>query len=139
MTSISDLQSRIFLPRTVCRAKYLHSELRCFVVGVEFLPRRKRQQGDVACPLDGCCQAALVRCADSGQPARNDLAALSHKLAQQADVFVVDVVDLLHAKLAHLLAAEKLASAIAAARTTIGPRTIRPTAFSSAMWPWCWC
>ena len=62
-----------------------------------------------------------MRCADAGQAARNDLAALRHKLLQQAHVFVINLVNFLDAEPADLFAAEKLASAIAAAasRTTI--------------------
>jgi hypothetical protein len=52
-----------------------------------------------------------VRCADAGQAARDDLAALGDKLLQEANLAVWDSVDLLGAELADLLAAEELASA----------------------------
>ncbi len=61
--------------------------------------------------LTGHAQAALMARAHAGQAARNNLAALSHKLLQQANVTVGDRVDLLGAELADLLAAEELASA----------------------------
>jgi hypothetical protein len=99
------------------------------------LPCGKWQQGDVAGPLNGRGQAALVRRAYSGQPAWDNLAPFRHELAEQAHVFVINVVNLLHAEFADLLAPEKLATAIAAAGTTIRARTIRPAA---AMWPWRW-
>src|SRR5581483_2975162 len=67
------------------------------------------QQCNVARLLDGRAHAALVRRAYAGQAPGDDLAALGHELAQQAHVLVVDGVNLLHAELAHLLAAEELA------------------------------
>src|SRR5262252_648458 len=57
----------------------------------------------------------------AGEAPRDDLAALGHELLQQTDFFVVDVIDLLDAELANLLAPEKLAATLAAsARTAIG-------------------
>jgi hypothetical protein len=70
----------------------------------------KRQQRDVPRLLDGFRQAALVRGANAVQPSRNNLAALGHKLLQQAHVAVRNRVDLLRAELADLLAAEELAA-----------------------------
>src|SRR5579864_1240634 len=100
------------------------------------LPRGKRQQGNIACPLNRRRKPALVRRANASQAPWNDLAALRHKLPEQAHVFVVNVVDLFHAELADLLATEKLPSAaFAAARSTIWSRPIRP----SALRPWRWC
>src|SRR5271165_7433742 len=95
------------------------------------LPAGERQQRDVARLLDGVGQAALVRRAHAGQPPRHDLARLSYKLAEQPHVLVVHRVDLLHAELANLLAAEELPSAFArpsgTARTSARPRPTRPT------------
>src|SRR5580658_5072763 len=68
--------------------------------------RRERQQRDVARLLDGVGQPPLVRGADTGYAARDDLAALRHEGVQQLDVLVIDVVDLFHAKPANFLAAE---------------------------------
>ena len=59
-----------------------------------------------------------MRRADAGQAARDDLAALGHELAEQAKVLVVDVVDLLDAELALLLATEEFARTAGAALRT---------------------
>ena len=75
------------------------------------VPGRERQQGDIPGLLDGAGQTALMRGADAGQAARNDLAALGHKPLQQTDIAVGDGVDLLGTELAHLLAAKELAAA----------------------------
>src|SRR5579864_7218894 len=101
------------------------------------LPRSKWQQRNIPRPLNRRRQPALVRRAYTGQPPWNDLAPLRHKLAEQAHVFVINVVDLFHAELADLFATEKFpsAAAFAAARSTIGSRAIRP----SALRPWRWC
>ena len=61
--------------------------------------------------LDRQAEAALVRRADAGQTAWHDLAALSNELRQQANVLVVDRVDLLDTEFADFLATEKLPSA----------------------------
>jgi hypothetical protein len=91
----------------------------------------KRQQRNVPCLLDGGGQAPLVRCADSGETPRHNLAAFGHELRKQPNVFVVDGFNFLHAELANLLAAKIFAAALAATgaagtrRTTlsaIGPR-----------------
>jgi hypothetical protein len=113
-----------------------HASLNIHLRGESYLPRGERQQGNVARPLDGRCKAALVRSAHPGQPPWDDLASLRHKLAEQTYVLVINVVNLLHAELADLLATEKFASTIAAAGPTIGSRTIRP---SAAVRPWRWC
>src|SRR5437588_18756 len=100
------------------------------------LPRCKRQQRNIPRPLNGRCQPALVRRAHAGQPPWDDLAALSHKLPEQTHILIVNVVDFLHAELADFLATEKFPSAaLAAAGSTMGPRTIWP----SALGPWRWC
>ena len=70
--------------------------------------RRERQQRDVARLQDGVGQAALVRRADAGNAAGHDLAALGDERLQHPDVFVIDVVDLLDAETANLLAPEVL-------------------------------
>jgi hypothetical protein len=103
------------------------------------LPRGKWQQSNVARPLNGRSQPALVRRAYSGQPAWNNLAPFCHKLAQQANVFVIDVINFFHAEFADLFAPEKFASTAAALATAGSPvwaRTIRP---SAAVLPWRWC
>jgi hypothetical protein len=51
--------------------------------------------------------------ADAGKTARHNLAPLRHKLLQQANVAIVDGIDLLDTELANLLAAEELASSTA--------------------------
>src|SRR5947209_13261649 len=78
-----------------------------------FLSCRKRQQGDIAGPLDGRSQPPLMGRAHAGQAARHDLAALGHELLQHANVFVVDIVDLLDTEPADLLPAEELSAAAA--------------------------
>jgi hypothetical protein len=118
------------------RSKWFSPCLRVSVVGVA-LPRRKGQQGDVACPLDGGSQSPLVRRAYASETARNDLASLGHKLAKQAYVLVVDIVYLLHAELADFLAAEKLAAAFAAGATGATVRTIRSIGTSHRALGWC--
>src|SRR6201996_4513968 len=87
------------------------------------VPGSKWQQGDVARLLDGAGQPPLMRGADTGQAAGNNLAPLGDELLQQPHIAVVDGVDLLHAELADLLAPEELASARAAGST----RTTRST------------
>ncbi len=74
------------------------------------MPRGKRQQGDVPSLLDGAGKPPLVRCAHSGQPPRNDFAALSHEALQQADIAVWNRIDLLGTEFTHLLATEELAA-----------------------------
>src|SRR5260370_38680881 len=73
--------------------------------------------------VDGRWQWTVVGSAHPGQATGHDLAALGHELLQQPHLFVVDVVDLLDAKLADLLAAEELASAVTggAAIRSVGP------------------
>src|SRR5581483_11339735 len=58
--------------------------------------------------LDGFGETPLMRRADAGDAARRDLAALGNKGRKQPHVLVVDIVDLLHAETAHLLAPEVL-------------------------------
>src|ERR1700687_3961212 len=68
--------------------------------------RRERQQGDVARLLDGVGEPPLMRGANAGDAARDDLAALRHKGVQQLYILVIDVVDLLDAEPANFLAPE---------------------------------
>jgi hypothetical protein len=75
------------------------------------VPRREWQQGDVAGLLNGARESPLVRGADTGQTAGNNLAPLGDELLQQPHIAVVDGVDLLHAELTDLLAPEELAPA----------------------------
>jgi hypothetical protein len=78
------------------------------------------QQGDVPGALDGLAQPALMPRANPGHAARENLAALLHKLRENVGALVVDEVHLLDAKLADFLLAKILA--LAAARP---PRTSR--------------
>jgi hypothetical protein len=80
-----------------------------------------------------------MRRTDARETTRNDLATLSHKLAQQAYVLVVDVINLFHAELADLLAAEKLAAAFAAGSTGTTIRTVRSIGTSRGTLWWCCC
>src|SRR5262249_6656792 len=73
----------------------------------------KRQQGDIACSLDGYAKPALVTSAHPGHAARQNLSALLHELRKNVSALVVDEVHLLHAELAHFLLAEILALAAA--------------------------
>jgi len=92
---------------------------------MRLVPGGKRQQGDVPGLLDGAGKAALVRGADAGEAAGHDLAALSHKALQQADVAIRNRVDLLGAELADLFAAEELA---ASAGSALGTSALGPSA-----------
>src|SRR3954453_11938890 len=64
-------------------------------------------QRELTRALDGHLQLALMQRAGAGNPARLNLAALGQKRRQQPDVFVIDVVDLFRAELAHPAAAEE--------------------------------
>src|SRR6202158_6042119 len=70
---------------------------------------RKRQQRDVACPLDGHAQPALMTRAHARHAAGQNLSALLHELRQDVRALVVDEVHLLDAELANLFLAEILA------------------------------
>src|SRR5260370_14318700 len=98
---------------------------------------RKWQQRDVACPLDGHAQPALMARAHARHPARQDFPALLHELRQDVRALVVDEVHLLDAELAHLLLPEILALApgpppgtarTAATRSAFAPRATVPAA-----------
>jgi hypothetical protein len=75
------------------------------------VPGGKWQQGDVPGLLDGAGQAALMRGANAGEPTGHYLASLGHEPLQEADVAVRDGVNFFRAKLADLLATEKLSAA----------------------------
>jgi hypothetical protein len=79
--------------------------------------RSKSKQSNIARLLDRQTEPPLVPRANSGQAARNDLAALGNKALKQPDIAVGDSVDLLGAEFANLLAPEKLAAAWTAAWT----------------------
>src|SRR5690348_16167786 len=79
----------------------------------------ERQQSDIARLLDSRGEPPLVRRAHAAEPPGHDLAAFRHELREQAIVLVINGVNLLHAKLAHLLAAEILASAFARDRKSV--------------------
>src|SRR5712692_8191771 len=84
----------------------------------------KGQQGDVARPLDGHAQPALVPRTHSRHPTRQNLPALLHELRQDVRALVVDEVHFLDAELAHLLLPKILALASAASsRTALSPAT----------------
>src|SRR5229473_5107145 len=91
----------------------------------------KRQQRDVARPLDGHAQPALMPRAHARHAARQNLSALLHELRQNVRALVVDEVHLLDAELAHLLLSEILALA-----SWPASGTARPTATRSAFAPW---
>src|ERR1019366_5315379 len=69
---------------------------------------RERQQRDVPRLLDRVREPALVRRAHARNAARHDLAPLRHEGVQHLHVLVVDIVDLLDAEPAYLLAPEIL-------------------------------
>src|SRR6185503_2810118 len=71
------------------------------------LLRDERQQRQVARPLDGVGQHALVARGSTGDPAREDLGVLQDVLLEELDVLVVDVLDAVRAELADLAAAEE--------------------------------
>lgn len=73
------------------------------------MPLCERQQRDVASLLDGARDLALMRGANPGEAARNDLAAFRYEPLQQAHVAIRDFVDFLDAELADFSAAEELA------------------------------
>src|SRR5437016_13568029 len=91
---------------------------------------RKRQQRDVARPLDGHAQPALMARAHARHPPRQNLSALLHELRKYVRALVVDKVHLLDAELAHLLLPEILALAPGPASGTA-----RTTAAWSALAP----
>src|SRR5882757_6966941 len=71
--------------------------------------RDVRNQRDLTCTLDRRLQLSLMLGTGTGDPARQNLAALGHKGPQQLDVLVVDVVDLVRAELADFPPAEQRA------------------------------
>src|SRR5467141_4592544 len=71
----------------------------------------KWQESDVARPLDGHAQPALVPRANARHTARQNLPALLHELGKNVRAFVVDEVHLFDAELANLLLSEILALA----------------------------
>src|SRR5436309_226537 len=101
---------------------------------------REWQQRDVARPLDGHAQPALVPGANARHSPRQYLSALLHELREDVRALVVDEVHLLSAELAHLLLAEILALAsgpasgpprsarTASPRAAFAPRTTVPAA-----------
>ena len=62
------------------------------------------QQGKLAGPLDGLGQLALMHGAGAGGPAGQDLGALGNEPAQLGGILVINVITLVHAELANLLA-----------------------------------
>src|SRR5882762_10451555 len=72
---------------------------------------RKRQQRDVARPLNGHAEPALMTRAHARHPPRQNLPALLHELRKYVRALVVDEVHLLDAELAHFLLPEILALA----------------------------
>src|SRR5579883_1473121 len=80
----------------------------------------KRQQGDVAGPLDGHAQPPLVTRANARHAAGQNFAALLHELRKNVGALVVDEIHLIDAELANLLLAKILALATAQADGTSG-------------------
>src|SRR6185312_10545436 len=70
----------------------------------------KRQQSDVPRLFNGPGDAPLMRGANSGKAARNNLAAFRYKTLQQTHIAIWNRVNLFDAELAYFLAAEKLTS-----------------------------
>src|ERR1700687_3228355 len=119
--------------RGMSRRRSWHDHARCLRA------RRaacKWQQRDVARPLDGHAQPALMPRAHARHPPRQNLPALLHELRQDVRALVVDEVHLLDAELAHLLLPEILALAPwpasgtsrTAAWSAFAPRTTVPAA-----------
>src|SRR4029077_14974044 len=67
--------------------------------------RHVRHEGELARPLDGAGDLALMATAGTGDPARADLAPLGDEPPQRARVLVVDLLDLVLAEQAGLAAA----------------------------------
>src|SRR6266404_1023583 len=68
----------------------------------------KWQESDVARPLDGHAQPALVPRANARHAARQNLPALLHELGKNVRALIVDEVHLFDAELANFLLAEIL-------------------------------
>ena len=92
----------------------------------------ERQQRDVAGLLDSACKTTLVLSADTSQTAGHNLATLGNKALQQADIAIVDGIDLLYTELADLFTTEKLASAWTAGTAACGAWAARAAAFTWA-------
>ena len=78
--------------------------------------RHVGHQGDRTRALDGRRELTLVLCAGAGHAAGQNLAALAGEAAEPGHILVIDVLDLIHAKRAHLparLAAAGAANALA--------------------------
>jgi len=95
----------------------------------------KRQQSDIARPLDGHAQPALVTGAYAGHAPGQNLPAFLHELRQDVRTLVVNKVHLFDAELANLLLAEILALAPRPSPWTAGPTAPRPAfaALATAM------
>src|SRR6187399_703245 len=91
-----------------------------------------RNQRQLTRALDRRLQLPLVQRAGAGDPPRLDLAALGQERRQQADVLVVDVVDLLRAELAHAAPAEEPAARAIAALVLVGVFALRPAAAAAS-------
>src|SRR6516225_888677 len=70
--------------------------------------RRERKQRDIAGLLDRFAQSPLVRRAHACDASRRDFAALADKRPEHPGVLVIDIVDLVDAETAYLLAPEVL-------------------------------
>jgi len=100
----------------------------------------KWQESDVARPLDGHAQPALVPRANARHAARQNLSALLHELRQDVRALIVDEVHLFDAELANFFLAEILALASwpsagtarsTATWSTFAPRATMPAARST--------
>src|SRR5215210_4402160 len=98
------------------------------------LIRGVRQQRQLARPHDRDTQPALMLRAGAGNPPRQHLAALGNEAAQQLDVLVVDVVDLVRAELADFPAPEKSAATPLLAVFFAGFRVFAAAAGAALLW-----
>jgi hypothetical protein len=89
--------------------------------------RREGQKRDVARPLDGFAEPALVARAGAGHAAGQNLAAFLHKRLEHLDFLVVDEIHVLDAKTAYFLFAEILALSAAARAAWTTARSSRPS------------
>jgi len=80
---------------------------------------RKGKECNVAGLLDSPGQGSLVRRAGSCQAARKDLPPLGNERPDQPNIFVVDKIDLFHAKLADLAPTKVLPAATRSLCTAI--------------------
>ena len=61
-----------------------------------------RQQCNVSCTLDRCCQFTLMECTSAGNSARQNLCTLSHALLQSCNILIINALYTIHAEHANL-------------------------------------